>query len=232
MFMVAFVFLTISVNRMGPRNVAKLGKMNSVYKSSAKFLAVDSVQCWDAYQKVVTAVGAIPENPTATDDDDAVSALGVFATQCAAKVASTSTCETFVEKTALVKGDLVDFNTACAITEPKANAEGCSDAYDALIEALQPSTKKVRLHVAADEFNAFVTSCAKTAHEKTCFDNIKAISTENGPGESDLGKIQSSCNPSASENTGGGGDGGVELFSHSLAIWLLFVALLPLSYLI
>jgi hypothetical protein len=215
-----------------------LNAIHSKRGSSPKLLAVDSVLCWKAYGDAVSAIDALAAEATGAALTPALNALGGFADECAAKAEDTN-CGGFLttHAEAIAKTDLTEYKTKCVINEPTTDATDCPSAYEALITALQAlsrTTTKVNLRAApADQFNAFVTKCAKTSHEANCLAKIKDVDTTNGPAKTALADIQASCNPSSSGDTGGdSGDDGVKLYYPSLGVLLLTSLLFHLSYLI
>jgi hypothetical protein len=166
--------------------------------SSIKVLSVDSVNCYQAYTAALSALSGVTDRVSILVENQqaAIDALGEFETECAAKAVD-GACAQFLSQNASPGAGLsTAFTTACAIAEPTADSSDCSDAYDALIEAIQGLSPRVSLkNAAAAPFNNFVTKCAKTSHEAGCLAIITDVSTADGPSKTILTDFEANCNP-------------------------------------
>lgn len=210
--MIAFLTtLLLSVNLKKTTN-------NLIKRKSSKsinFLDVDSVKCYGAYQAALSALNLVEDRHSLnfkSGESEAEAALGIFETECAITAAGNDCAGFLSTHTSVTEGLGSDFTADCLVAAPNADATDCEDAYDALVDALQDNSgKKKAINVKGspeDEFNSFVTKCAKTSHTEGCYDLIKDISTETGPAKTALANIQSKCNPTQIQPGGNGGEGG------------------------
>jgi Tfp pilus assembly major pilin PilA len=203
---------------------------------------VDTFKCLASYQEVISKIGKLlvrreSGGSIAIFDDisDVNNAITEFKTQCD-KTQSDTACDGVltVIGTAPTQANTADFATKCTVTAATANGDGCYNAYDALIkavEALKPSTRKSQLKVSpADEFKTFTEKCLKTVQGTTCYNVIKDF-TAAGPAYANLDSLKASCkvDPPPPEPEA---DGGKNIFSSNLNLLFLMSSILTFCFMI
>jgi hypothetical protein len=205
--------------------------------SSIRFHAVDSVLCYAKYTAALSALqteaGKITRKSASLLDSPA-DELGAFATACANKNSVKACGDVVTAQTDTVTKDgPKEFTDNCKIDEPKADAEDCYSAYDALIkalEALKPTTpSKIQLKATDTQLDNFVTKCAKTSHSDKCLAVLSPIDPAVGPVYDNLDNIQKNCVVEAPST--GGGDFGIRSFSTSSG-FLIIITILANFYLL
>jgi hypothetical protein len=202
MFAVLISIILSVESKIMKSNSKKFSSFRRFSKSNVNFLAVDSVECYDDYTAVLTALEALKEDSTLTAP--LTQALTKFEASCA-KTLEKKACDDAVTALGTAQNDkeVTDFSTSCTIQQPTEDSDGCYDSYDTLIKALEKLNPNLNIKIRTKdnpitEFNEFVTNCAKTSHGKDCKPILAAIKPEIGPVYANLVDIQGKCSVTAS----------------------------------